>query len=499
MRAIGLRLLCMCLIGMMGLPACWAQSAPTGTPYSAEQLFARWDKNQDGKLTADEVPGPQLFRSLDKNGDGSVTKDEALALLAGRGGQGQGQAQVWRGIRVFQGAPLPPAENFQPRAHGDEATAAGLKPELLAQIDIEMQRHVAAKNVAGLVGLIHHNGTRGYFECFGMQDIEAGKPMARDSIFRLMSMTKPLVALTALVLYDEGKFGLDDPIADFLPEWAEPKVLENGQLVPALRPITPRMLMSHSSGLYYGQLEGTTGGGVAAMAYQAGRASGATLEEFSEAAAKEPLKFQPGAGYNYGISIDILGRYIEAVAGKPLDEVMREKLTGPLKMLDTDFWVPPDKVARLCQIYAQPSPGVLQPGRQAGDPRVKPTLFMGGHGMLSTVGDYERFCLMIMNRGELDGVRVLKPETVDLIFQNHVQAPGPMYGLGGVVNGQGSYGWGGADGTQFWIDRTNNLFVIFMTQTQGYKAPTYQVFRQLAIEAAGINAKGQWPTGGADQ
>jgi len=246
------------------------------------------------------------------------------------------------------------------------------------------------------------------------------------------------------------------------------------------------MLMSHSSGLYYGQLDGAPGGGVAAIAYQAGRAGGATLKEFSEAAAGEPLKFQPGEGYNYGISIDILGRYIEAVAGQPLDEVMREKLTGPLKMVDTDFWVPPDKVDRLCQIYRQPSPGVLEPGRQAADPTVKPTLFMGGHGMLSTVGDYERFCLMILNRGELDGVRVLKPETVDLTFENHVAAAGQKYGLGGVVDGKGSYGWGGADGTEFWIDRTNNLFAIFMTQTQGYKAPTYNAFRALVFEAAGI-------------
>ena len=489
-----------CLLGAVTLGGCQEQQTPPARPqYSVEQTFKQWDKNADGKLTADEVPGAQLFKWLDRDGDGSVTKEEAAAFGAGPAGQGQGQA--WRNPGTSQGAPLPPAEGFQPRPHGDEATAAGLSPDVLAQIDIEMQRHVAAKNIAGLIGLINRNGVRGYFECFGMQDIEAGKPMAEDSIFRLMSMTKPLIALTALTLYDEGKFGLDDPISKYLPEWAEPKVLENGQLVPAERPITPRMLMSHSSGLYYGQLEGATGGGVAAMAYQAGRAGGATLKDFSEAAAKEPLKFQPGAGYNYGISIDILGRYIEAVAGKPLDEVMREKLTGPLKMVDTDFWVPPDKVGRLCQIYRQPSPGVLEPGRQAADPTVKPTLFMGGHGMLSTAGDYERFCLMILNRGELDGVRVLKPGTVDLIFENHVQAPGQMYGLGGVVDGKGGYGWGGADGTQFSVDRSNNLIAIFMTQTDWYRAPTYNAFRQLVFEAAGIETRRQWalPAGGAGQ
>ncbi len=402
----------------------------------------------------------------------------------------QDATAIRRDTKTSAGAPLPPAEDFQPRPHGAEVTATGLKPEVLARIDIELQRHVAARNIAGLVALIHHHGHRGYCEAFGLQDIEAGIPMAKDSIFRLMSMTKPLIAVTALVLHDEGKFGLDDPISKHLPEWAQPKVLENGQPVPARRPITPRMLMSHSSGLYYGKLEGATGGGVAAMAYQAGRAGGATLKDFSEAAAKEPLKFQPGAGYHYGISIDILGRYLEAVTGKPLDEVMREKLTGPLQMVDTDFWVPPDKLGRLCQIYRQPSPGVLEPGRQAADPKVKPTLFMGGHGMLSTIGDYERFCRMILNRGELDGVRVLKPETADLIFDNHVPAPGQRYGLGGVVDGRGSYGWGGADGTQFWIDRTNQLLAIFMTQTDWYKAPTYQAFRALVFEAAGVAGGG---------
>ena len=405
-------------------------------------------------------------------------------------------ARARAGAGVSPGAPLPPAEGFQPRPHGDEAKAAGLDSTVLARLDVEMQRHVAARNIAGLVALIGCNGHRGYNEAFGMQDIEARIPMAKDSIFRLMSMTKPLIALTALALYDEGRFGLDDPISKVLPEWASPQVLENGKLVPARSAITPRMLMSHSSGLYYGKLEGSEGEGVAAMAYQAGRAGGATLKEFSEAAAKEPLKFQPGTGWNYGISIDILGRYLEAVSSRPLDEVMKEKLTGPLKMVDADFWVPPDKLSRLCGIYRQPSPGVLEPGRQAADPKVKPTLFMGGHGMLSTAGDYERVCRMILNRGELDGIRVLKPETVDLIFENHVRAPGQKYGLGGIVDGKGSYGWGGADGTQFWVDRANKLSAVFMTQTDWYRAPTYPAFRALVSEAAGLPGGAGAPAAG---
>jgi CubicO group peptidase (beta-lactamase class C family) len=395
--------------------------------------------------------------------------------------QNAGQASKWKGMGVSTGAPLPTAENFKPRSHGDEATKAGLKPEVLAKIDVEMQRHVAAKNVAGISAIISKNGVRGYFETFGMADIEAGKPMPTNAIFRLMSMTKPVVALAALTLYDDGKFALDEPISKHLPEWKEPKVKEGGAIVPAKFVITPRMLMSHSSGLGYG-----AGGTAAAMAYSAMHKPGTTLKEFSEAVAKEPLLFQPGTSYNYGMGLDILGRYIEAITGQPLDVVLKERLFGPLKMTDTDFHVPLAKASRLCQIYSQPSPGVLRPGYDAAKVTTKPTLFLGGHGLCSTIGDYERFCRMILNRGELDGARVLKPATVDLIFQNHLQHPTMKYGLGGIVNGEGSYGWGGADGTQFVIDRKNNSFTLFMVQTQGYKAPTYPAFLALANEAAGI-------------
>jgi len=463
--------------------------------WSVERIFDRWDRNRDGKLTPDEVPTPQLFRTLDRNGDGVVTREEATVQGGGRGGQGQraraGQPQDWRSIGVSEGAPLPPAESFVPRAHGDEARSAGLEPDVLARIDVELQRHVAAKNVAGVVALIHRNGRRGYFETFGMADIEAGRPMQTDGIFRLMSMTKPLIAAAALALVDQGRFTVDEPISKHCPEWANPKVLENGTLVPAKSAITPRMLMSHSSGLYYGSLEDgggagrSAGAGTGALAYAAGRGRRVTLREFSEAAAREPLRFQPGTGYSYGISIDVLGRHLEAVAGKPLDDVLKDALLGPLKMVDTDFWVPKEKAVRLCRIYRQPGPGVLEPGRDASPVTVKPTLFLGGHGVCSTAVDFERFCRMLLNCGELDGVRVHKRETVDLMFQNQLKVPGQRYGLGAMVDGSGGYSWGGADGTQFWIDRRNNLFAIFMVQTQPYRSPTYNGFRRLVDSAVG--------------
>ena len=417
-----------------------------------------------------------------------------LALLPPVNAQNAGQASKWKGMRVSTGAPLPPTENFKPRLHGEESAKAGLKPDALAKIDIEMQRHVAAKNVAGISAIIHKEGVRGYFETFGVADIEKGHAMEKDAIFRLMSMTKPVIALAALTLYDEGKFTLDEPISTHCPEWRDAKVKEGGAIVPAKSAITPRMLMSHSSGLGYGG-----GQAAAAMAYQAMTKPGATLKEFSEAVAKEPLLFQPGTSYNYGMGLDILGRYLEALTGQPLDVILKERIFGPLKMPDTDFHVPAAKVGRLCQIYGQPSAGVLVPGNDLVNVTTKPTLFLGGHGLFGTIGDYERLCLMILNRGELDGVRVLKPATVDLIFENHLKHPAMKYGLGGIVNGAGSYGWGGADGTQFVVDRSNRTFTLFMVQTQHYKAPTYPAFLALANEVAGIAGGRIGMSGGAGE
>ena len=475
------------VISLSAILICLALSAQESPrkQITAEQALKWWDRNGDGKLSANEVPREQLFKRLDGNSDGVVTREELSAFLSG----GPTRAQAWRGVGVSEGAPLPPAEDFKPRAHGDEAKAAGLRPDVLERIDVELQRHLSAKNIAGVIAIIHRNGRRGYGETFGLADIAAGKPMAMDAIFRLMSMTKPLVAAAALTLFDEGEFTLDEPISNHLPEWKEPKVLENGKLVPASSPITPRMLMSHSSGLYYGSIGSGAAdeGDAAALAFSASRGQRTSLKEFSETLARQPLKFHPGTDYQYGHSIDILGRYLEAVAGKPLDEVMKERLFVPLKMVDTDFWVPPDKADRICRIYRQPKPGVLEPGRDAADLTVKPTLFLGGHGLCGTAADYERFCRMILERGELDGVRVLKPEIVDLMFQNQLKPElGQKYGLGGAVDGEGGYSWGGANGTQFWIDRENNLFGLFMVQTQHYRAPTYGAFRILANEAAGI-------------
>lgn len=394
-------------------------------------------------------------------------------------------------VAVIPGAPnrfsmaaevRPEAGTEQARAHGDEATKAGLKPDVLAKLDTALKRAVENREVSGVIGLIHRNGQRGYFESFGWHDIEARKPMPRDAIVRLKSMSKPVLTVAALVLFDDGKFGLDDPISKHLPEWKEPKVSEGDKLVPARSPITPRMLMTHSSGLYY-QIPGKP-----AFSGMPPRDENTTLEEYSRALASQPLLFHPGEKYQYGTSIDVLGRYIEAISGKPLDVFVRERVFKPLGMTDSDFWVPEPKAERLAQLYRQLPSGELKPAFERFPP-IRPTkLFMGGAGLVSTAEDYERFCLMLMNRGELNGLRVLKPETVDLMFKNHLpESLGQKYGLGGAVDGEGGYSWGGANGTQFWIDHKNKLFAVFMVQTQNYKAPTYGTFRTLVNEAAGIS------------
>jgi len=454
--------------------------------------FKQFDKNGDGKLSQDEFPYPNLFNRYDKDGDGMLSPEEAAEIKAPGGAKPPA---------LSPGDTPAPAQSaatdFKPRPHGEEATKAGLKSEVLAKLDIALQQAVANKEVSGVIGLIHHNGERGYFEAFGWQDIEAQTPLAKDALFRLQSMTKPVIAACAMALYDAGLFTLDEPISKHCPEWAEPKVLENGQLVSAKFAITPRMLMSHSSGLYYGDIQkgarskaGNEGATFTPVATTS-RDANTTLKSFSEGLAKAPLKFHPGTGWQYGHSIDVLGRYLEAVAGKPLDEVLRERILGPLKMTSTDFRVHPENAGRICQIYKQPQPGVLERGREASQLTEKPTLFLGGQGLVSSTEDYERFCRMMMNRGELDGVRVLQVESVDLMFQNHLKPElGQKYGLGGAVDGEGGYAWGGANGTQFWLDRTNQLFGIFMVQTQLYKARTYGTFKQLVNESAGIASKG---------
>lgn len=363
------------------------------------------------------------------------------------------------------------AEKPEPSPKDAQAKEANLDPKVLRDLDIAMLKQVERKHVSGVIGLIARHGKVGYFEAFGHRVIERNLPMTKDTLFRIYSMTKPMVAVTAMSLWEEGKFKLDDPISKQLPEWKNITVRENGKIVPPKSPITPRQLMTHSSGLSYDKKNLNLG-------------PKTTLEEFSKSLAKKPLNFQPGTDYQYGYSIDILGRYIEAITGKSLDQVMQERLFNPLKMKDTGFWVPNKKDrSRVAHVYTQPERGTLTTLMRPARVMVKPPRMMGGQGLISTAGDYAKFCQMLLNRGELNGKRVLKKETVELMFQNHLKKIGKAYGLGGMADGKGGYYWGGAAGTKFWIDSNNDSYGVFMIQRWGYRAPTFPVFRGFVDKA----------------
>ena len=352
-----------------------------------------------------------------------------------------------------------------PRTHGEEAQAAGLSSHALHRLDAALQAQVDEGEIAGAIGLISRHGTIGYWEAFGYRVTEEKLPMTKDTLFKIYSMTKPLVAVAAMSLWEEGRFKLDDSIGLHLDEWKTPKIRRAGKVVPANNAISPRHLMTHSAGLSYDR--------------QGMRlARGMTLVEFSAALAQRPLQFEPGTDFVYGYGIDILGRYLEVLEGKSLDLIMRERVLDKMRMQDTEFWVrKAEDRQRQARVYRRSRSGELKPAMSRSQVMQKPTRMMGGAGLVSTAGDYARFCQMMLNQGQLDGQRVLKPATVKLMFQNHLEGIGKVYGLGGAVDGKGVYRWGGAAGTKFWIDSRRNAYSLFMIQVWDYRPSAHKIFR----------------------
>jgi len=322
--------------------------------------------------------------------------------------------------------------------------------------------------------------------------------MRRDSLFRIYSMTKPITGAALMTLFDEGRFKLDDPVAKYLPGFDKIKVFagdEGGaiKLADLQRPVTIRDLMCHTAGLAYGLMSASP---VDEM-YKEARLLDRTknLDSMLERLVKIPLAIQPGEKWMYSIAVDVQGKLIEALSGKPLDEYLAERVFGPLAMPDTGFYVPADKLDRLTVNYGKKD-GLLSPvdGSKSSQFATKPTLFSGGGGLVSTADDYLRFTQMMLNRGELDGVRILKPETVDLMTRNHLAEKlvpiklGPLplantgFGLDFAVRVKtgegeppgslGEYWWGGAASTQFFIAPRENLISIGMTQFMP-ATPTY--------------------------
>jgi len=372
------------------------------------------------------------------------------------------------------------------------STVEGLSVERLRRIDRFMQSYVDAHQVAGAVGLVLRNGHVVYEKAVGWSDVEAKRPMTTDALFRIASQTKALTSVAIMTLVEEGKIALGDPVGRFIPAYASTTVAvvtDSGvSIVPAKRPITIRDLLTHTAGISYG-----TEPGVAKL-YEAkglGPAAGfgwytADKDEpvcdTMERLASLPFVAQPGAAWVYGYNTDILGCVVEKASGMSLDAYIAERITKPLRMVDTRFFVPAAARDRLTAVYASGADGMMRrapdgargQGHYLEGPRRS---FSGGAGLVSTARDYARFLQMLLNGGELDGARILAPHTVQLMATNHVgtlhSSTGLGFGLGfetvdsygaAGLNSLGTYSWGGAYGSNYRVDPKEKLVVVFMIQ-----------------------------------
>jgi CubicO group peptidase (beta-lactamase class C family) len=386
----------------------------------------------------------------------------------------------------------------------------GLSTARLGRIRDWMQALVDQKKLAGLITIVSRRGQVGLMHACGKMDLARDKPMRPDTIFRIYSMTKPLTSAAIMMLYEEGRFQLDDPITTFLPSFKNQRVYVSGargkyESEPAQRDITFRDLLSHTSGLTYGFMEASP---VDAMYREAGvdfQTSKASLREVVDLAGSMPLIAQPGSQWNYSIATDVLGCLVEVISGKPFGDFLHERLIAPLGMVDTSFHVPESKVDRFAANYGPDEGGGI---KQIEDPQrsrfLKPRLCSGGGGLLSTAADYMRFCQMMLNKGELDGVRVLGRKTVELMTSNHLRGDmadmgqprfsestytGIGFGLGfsvmidpakaQILGTPGEYAWGGAASTAFWIDPAEEMYVILLTQLM--PSSTYPIRRELRV------------------
>ncbi len=368
----------------------------------------------------------------------------------------------------------------------------GMSSERLAHLTQTMQRLVDTGELAGMVVMVARKGKLVYAQALGAQHKSAGVKMEQDSIFRVYSMTKPVVSVAAMMLVEQGRLSLDEPIAKYLPEFKDMKVgiesfdATTGQqsfhTVPAKRQITVQDLLRHTSGLTYGVLGQKTQ--VKTLYNQANIFSQKwTLESFCKELAKLPLQYEPATVWEYGHSTDVLGRVIEVASGQALDQFLAEHILKPLKMVDTAFYVPSDKHKRIAQPQVDPQTGKAAELLDLTQPQ---SFLAGGHGLVATAGDYLRFAQMLLNGGELDGVRILGSRTVAFMASDHVLGsniargpnwlppPGYGFGLGFAVRrelGQadfpasiGTFYWGGYAGTYFWVDPKEQLTAVYMSQ-----------------------------------
>lgn len=383
---------------------------------------------------------------------------------------------------------------------------AGLSADAMQRIDSTLRAYVESGKVPGIVAAVARHGRVVYLQAFGQMDLENGTPMRTDAVFRAYSLTKPVTSVAVLRLYEQGKLRLDDPVSKFIPAFEGTAVYDGGsaahpEVRPLDRPITIQHLLTHTAGLGLGL--GFTHTPVDSIYSQAGVLRPAwTNEQFSDSVARLPLLFSPGEAWHYSVATAVLGRVVEVASGKPLDQYFEEEILRPLGMTETSFRLRPETRDRLAKSY------VIGPGSVGLRPRdpsrdamylAESRLLLGDRGLLSTPGDYLRFAQMLLNGGELDGVRILQPETVALMVQNHlpptilaspalVGQPGYGFGLGfavlvhpaaaGLPGAAGIYRWWGAAGTFFWVDPHADLIGMVWTQVlPGRAYPLEQDFQ----------------------
>jgi CubicO group peptidase (beta-lactamase class C family) len=400
----------------------------------------------------------------------------------------------------------------------------GLSSERLGRIGQVFRQEIAQGKLPGVVMLVARKGRVVYSENLGFQNKDAATPMPKDAIFRLYSMSKPLVSVAAMLLAEDGKLLLTDPVSKYLPAFksmqvsvakADPEFAKvSYTTVPADREMTVQDLLRHTAGLAYGELtnntpvkEGYTKAGLYSPPPSDFDSRDMTPAEQVERLAKAPLAHQPGAVWEYSLASDLLGRVVEAVSGMRMGEFLKQRVFTPLGMVDTAFWVSPEKSARLAQPLAL-DPATGQPNKLI-DVAAQPKNDSGGAGAVGTASDYLRFAMMLLNGGQFEGTRLLSRTTVNLMTSDHLGTriaapltpgelllgiPGYTFGLGFAVRvtpgvaplpgSVGEYTWGGYGGTFFWVDPKEELVGVYMSQAPGPSRQYYRrLFKQLVYQA----------------
>jgi CubicO group peptidase (beta-lactamase class C family) len=396
----------------------------------------------------------------------------------------------------------------QPRAVSNGAARStgngAFHADRLQRIDQWLQGIVDAKRAPGVVAMIVRDGKVEYHKAFGVRDITGTTPMRTDDIFRIASQTKAITSVAAMMLWEEGKFGLDDPVGRYIPAFAQQRVLTKfnpadstfeTDTVP--RRITIRQLLTHTSGLDYAEIGSAPFRAIYAKAgLSAIGTEGALLATDMDKLGKLPLAHAPGQRFTYSLGVDVLGRLVEVASGMPLDQFFRTRIFAPLKMNDTWFELPAEKRSRLVTLHEE-SGGKLAPakgslGASADYPARKVTYFSGGGGLSSTTGDYARFLQMMLNGGELDGVRLLGRKTVELMLTNQVASIQGAFGLGFALEtpendhrsvvSLGTFSWSGAFKTYYWVDPKERLVGLIYTNMSG-GAPIDGPFKTFVYQA----------------